>query len=407
MSCVTELQCVSCGRSYRPDQVAYTCPVCGDREGVLDVGCDLAAARATLTWKNLGRRPRTHWRYRELLPVENVPDWPVGWTPIVDAPRLAAEMGVRRLRLKDEGRNPTASFKDRASSVGVARALAAGIRTIACASTGNAASSLAGCAAMGGLNAVIFLPATAPQPKVVQLLAYGATVFRVQGTYAQAYDLCTQACAAFGWYNRNCAMNPYLLEGKKTAGLEIAEQCRDDPPDWVAVSVGDGCTIAGIAKGLRQMHELGLIDWQARLLGVQAAHVAPVSKTFHAQRFQPAQFTSTIADSIDVPLPRNLRKAVQAVRQTDGTYVDVTDQCILAALRQTGRLVGVFAEPAAAAAVAGVRKAVRKGAISSSASVLVVITGSGLKDPQSAMKAIGVPIDIAPDLDVVRRICQE
>src|SRR5262249_44126927 len=150
--------------------------------------------------------------------------------------------------------------------------------TIACASTGNAASSLAGYAAMAGIPAVIFVPRHAPEPKIAQLLIYGATVFRVCGTYAQSYDLCTQSCAAMRRYNRNCAINGYLVEGKKTAGLEIAEQCSDDPPDWVSVSVGDGCTIAGIAKGLRQMRELGLIGWRTKALGVQAEKVAPIAR---------------------------------------------------------------------------------------------------------------------------------
>ncbi len=407
MSLVTQLTCISCGRGYASQQALYTCAACGTNRGILDVHYDTARAKASLTWAALEGRPQTHWRYRELLPIETAPDWPVGWTPIVPAPRLAAEIGVASLRLKDEGRNPTASFKDRASSVGVMRAMAAGAETIACASTGNAASSLAGYAAMAGLRAVIFVPKQAPEPKIAQLLIYGATVFRVQGSYAQAYELCSKACEAFGWYNRNCAINAYLVEGKKTAGLEIAEQCRHDPPDWVAVSVGDGCTIAGIGKGLRQMRDLGLIDWGTKLLGVQASAVAPVAKAFHGEAVDAAAFEQSVADSIDVPVPRNQEKAISAVRASGGNFVEVSDQCILSAIRQTGRLAGVFAEPAAAAAVAGVRKAVEKGIIPRSASVLCMITGSGLKDTRSAMQAAGVPIDIPPELEAVRRLCEE
>ncbi len=429
MSLVTELVCVSCNRSYLPDQAAYTCPACGGKDGILDVRYDLSAVNRTLSWDSLHGRSQSHWRYRELLPLDEVPDWPVGWTPIVPAPRLAAEVGVGSLRLKDEGRNPTASFKDRASSVAVVKACGervgtlpgeapsrplrqkapdtfSGTTTIACASTGNAASSLAGHAAMAGLGAVIFVPNSAPEPKIAQLLVYGATVFRVHGTYAQAYDLCMSACEAFGWYNRNCAINPYLVEGKKTGGMEIAEQCREHPPDWVVVSVGDGCTIAGVGKGLRQMRELGLIDWQPRLLGVQAASVDPVARAFHGEPADQDRFKHTLADSIDVPVPRNLRKAVLAVRESDGAFVEVSDQAILAAVRQTGRLAGVFAEPAAAAAVAGVHAAARRGIIAEDASVLAVITGSGLKDVHSAMEAAGRPIDIAPDLNAVRQVVE-
>ena len=407
MSLVSELRCVSCQGTSAPESTACTCPSCGPAEGILDVEYDLAAARAAMTWEALARRPLNHWRYHELLPLDACPDWPVGWTPIIEAPRLARELGVARLRLKDEGRNPTASFKDRASSVGVSRAVAAGAKTIACASTGNAASSLAVGAAMAGLPAVIFVPRHAPEPKIAQLLIYGATVFRVQGTYAQAYDLCTQACAAMGWYNRNCAINPHLVEGKKTAGLEIAEQGRDDPPDWVSVSVGDGCTIAGIGKGLRQMRELGLIGWDTRLLGVQAAGVAPIARAFRGQIVDAGAFTPTVADSIDVPVPRNARKAVDAVRESGGAFIEVSDKSILCAIRDAGRRAGVFAEPAAAAAVAGVREAVHHGILSPRDSVLCMITGSGLKDIKSAMQVGGAPIDIAPDLGAVRRMCEE
>ncbi len=406
MSLVTDLICVSCGRVSADGPLRCTCEACGPARGILDVRYDMTAARKTMTWEALAERSASHWRYRELLPLDDCPDWPVGWSPIVEAPRLAAELGVRRLRLKDEGRNQTASFKDRASSVGVVRALAAGATTIACASTGNAATSLAGYAAVAGLPAVIFVPRSAPAPKIAQLLIYGATVFRVQDNYAAAYDLCSQACDSFGWYNRNCAINPYLVEGKKTAGLEIAEQCRDDPPDWVAVSVGDGCTIAGIGKGLEQMRELGLIDWRTRLLGVQAAGMAPVAKAFRGEACEVNALPGTLADSINVAVPRNLDKAVRAVRASGGTYVEVSDQAILAAMRDTGRLAGVFAEPAAATAVAGVHCAVRQGIIDPDASVLAMITGNGLKDIDAASRAAGAPVDIPPRLDEVRRFCE-
>jgi threonine synthase len=432
MSLVTRLTCVSCQREYNPQTTPYTCPTCGTADGILDVHYDMAAARKSMTWEALAKRPLNHWRYRELLPLDEgtgnreqktvktnerapgpcslIPDpfsWPVGWTPIVEAPRLAKEFGIARIRLKDEGRNSTSSFKDRASSVGVARAMAASAKTIACASTGNAASSLAGYAAMAGMPAVIFVPQHAPEPKIAQLLIYGATVFRVQGTYAQAYDLCMQSCEAMGWYNRNCAINPYLVEGKKTAGLEIAEQCRHDPPDWVSVSVGDGCTIAGIEKGLRQMRELGLIDWRTKVLGVQAEKVAPISQWFRNEKVDASAFGPTVADSIDVAVPRNPRKAIDAVRESGGAYVEATDRSILCAIRSAGRLAGVFAEPAAAAAIAGVRVAIDRGFILPSQNVLCMVTGSGLKDIKSAMLAAGAPIDIPPELSAVKRMFEE
>jgi len=291
MTLVTGLRCVVCGHEAPAPASAATCPRCDDPFATLEVVYDLDAAARTLTAEALHSRPRNHWRYGELLPVE--PDagalaWPVGWTPITEAPRLAdwvgldagAGAGPGRLRLKDDGRNPTSSLKDRASSVGVVHALASGAERVACASTGNAASSLAGYAAMAGLPVTIFLPASAPEPKLAQMLVYGADVRRVRGTYAQAYDLCNEECEANGWYNRNCAINPYLVEGKKTCGLEIGEQTAGDPPAWVAVSVGDGCTIAGIGRGLREMVALGLLARMPRLLGVQAEGTQPVLQAF-------------------------------------------------------------------------------------------------------------------------------
>jgi len=396
---VTSLTCVACHAAVDPPTSAGTCPSCGDPSCVLEVGYDMAAVAASMTRQALASRSPSHWRYHELLPVE--PDevafgWPVGGTPVLDAPRLAAWTGTARLRLKNDGQNPTASFKDRASSVGVLHALQRGAGRIACASTGNAASSLAGFAAMAGLPATIFVPERAPEPKLAQLLIYGADVRRVHGSYAQAYDLCTAACEHDGWYNRNCAINPYLVEGKKTCGLEIAEQTASDLPDWVVVSVGDGCTVAGIAKGLAEMHELGYVDRVPHVLGVQAASMDPVARAFEAGELSTPPSGTTIADSIDVPIPRNWRKAVARVRQTGGAFTRVTDEEIRDGLTACGRLSGIFAEPAAAAAVAGARRAARDALIPAGADVLVVITGNGLKDIATAISIAGSPTEVDP-----------
>ncbi len=399
MRFVNRLTCVVCGGEAEPPRSSGTCPTCGDPFAVLEVEFDLEKVAKSMTPDALADRPRTHWRYHELLPIEpdeEVFGWPVGFTPIVEAPRLAQWSGVRSLRIKDDGRNPTASFKDRASSVAVLDAMGKDAERIACASTGNAASSLAGYAAMAGMPATIFVPQRAPEPKVAQLLMYGAEVRRVRGTYEQAYELCSAECEKHGWYNRNCAINPYLVEGKKTCGLEIAEQTAGREPDWVAVSVGDGCTIAGIAKGLREMKELGFISTVPRVLGVQAEGMDVVATAFETGDL-PAQCTgSTIADSIDVPVPRNWRKAIKGVRSTEGTFVRVSDDEITEAMKATARLGGVFAEPAAAAAVAGIKRAADDGVIEKHADVLVVVTGSGLKDIKTAMKIAGQPTEVDP-----------
>jgi threonine synthase len=303
--------------------------------------------------------------------------------------------------VKDEGRNPTASFKDRASVVGVTRALAARARVVACASTGNAASSLAGAAASVGLQSVIFVPEFAPEPKVAQLLIFGARVIRVKGSYDQTWELCQRACARHGWYNRNAAVNPSLVEGKKTCGLEIGEQLGAEVPDWVAVSVGDGCTIAGIWKGLDEMRALGFIPHVPRMLGVQAEGARPLVDAFEQGGDLTPTEARTVADSICVGHPRNWRKALRAVRSSGGAMVAVPDEAILDAMRAAGRRAGVFGEPAGVAGLAGLRAAVAQGIVGAGESALAVITGSGLKDARTAMSAAGEPFTLAPTDEAV------
>jgi threonine synthase len=410
-SCVTELTCVHCGAVYPGGSLVsgegtwMTCSNCGPADGILDIGYDFDRVRAAWKANSPASRALNHWRYAELLPLQPAAiwhEWSDGWTPVLDATRLAKHLGLRQILLKDEGRNPTASFKDRASSVGVAHALQVGAKTIACASTGNAASSLAGHAALAGLPAYIFVPATAPEPKVAQLQVFGATVFAVKSSYDAAYDLCSKACQEFGWYNRNCAINPVLVEGKKTAGLEFAEQATSfgGVPDWVAVSVGDGCTIAGIWKGLKQMHELGIIDRVPRLLAAQAESVKPIDYAMKHGHLPPIGDGKTIADSIDVHVPRNWRKAMNAIREANGVVVTASDDAILDAMRLAGRH-GMFAEPAAAASLAAVVSAIDSKIINPNDRVLVMITGSGLKDTKNAIRAGGQPISIEPSVAAV------
>lgn len=398
MEFIQALECVFCGSSY-PPQALSTCTSCGI-SGILDVRYDYAAIARRLTRRELAkRRELGQWRYRELLPIREdspLPDLLVGGTPLTAAPSLARHVRLRQLLLKDDGRNATGSLKDRASAVGVVKARERGRKIIACASTGNAASSCAGMAASMRLRSVIFVPERAPEPKVTQLLMFGATVVRVGGSYEQAFQLCQQACDRWGWYNRNSAINPYLVEGKKTVALEIAEQMSWEPPDWVAVSVGDGCTLAGIWKGFRELRELGLIPRAPRILGVQASGAAPVTAAFlSGDPLQPLE-PKTIADSIAVGVPRNWKKAVLAVRESGGAMLTVTDEEILDAMGYTGRLAGIFGEPAAAASVAGICRATADGIIGKRGIAVAVITGNGLKDIQSARAAAGKPFEIPP-----------
>lgn len=415
---IVRLTCVQCGAHYKEGEVPYTCPKCGI-EGILDVEYDYDVARRSMGERGLGSTPGDRlgsiWRYLDLLPISGAAGLPrlqVGGTPTVDAPRLAAKAGVASLVLKDDGRLPTGSFKDRASAVGTTKARELGFKSIACSSTGNAASSLAGFSADAGLDAFIFVPAHAPPAKVAQLRAFGATVLLVEGSYDQAYYLCEDACRAYGWYDRNCAVNPYLVEGKKTCGLEIGEQFAKDPPDWVVVALGDGCTTAGIWKGMREMHALGILPRLPRMLSVQAEGAAPLAKAWKAKNYGDAPSyektrADTAADSIAVGEPRNWRKSLRAVKASEGAIVAVPDEAILEAAKDIAAATGVFAEPTASATLAGLLRARAEGIVGAKDRVLMVVTGNGLKDIAGASAKAPPAHRIGVSLDDVQRVLAE
>lgn len=408
MDHILGLKCVLCGAEYGADEVLYVCPKHGD-EGILDVQYDYELVASRLTKQGLARNhDYSIWRYTPLLPVAEAttrPPLQVGWTPLYHAERLGEKLGLRHLYLKDDGRNPTASFKDRASAVGVVKAQELGYEIITCASTGNAASSLAGLAASVGLESIIFVPERAPQAKVAQLLIFGARVIMVEGTYDQAFDLCLEAAREYGWYSRNTAYNPYLSEGKKTASLEICEQLEWQAPDKVFVSVGDGCIMGGLWKGLRDLLALDFIERMPQLIGVQAEGSAPLVKAWEegTEEIVPL-IPETLADSIAVGLPRDRVKALRAVRETRGQYVAVEDEEILEAMRLLGREAAIFAEPAGAAGFAGLQKLVRQGEIDAEERIAVLVTGNGLKDVDSAIRAVGKPDLIEPTISALRRL---
>jgi threonine synthase len=427
MKTVLGLKCTICGAQYEPGEVEYVCPKHGD-EGILDVVYDYDRIAQQINPNQLAGDPTASiWRYLPLLPVEpgttqrlvqNTVLSSVGCTPLYPAPRLAAPLGLRWLWVKDDGRQPTASFKDRASAVAVAKTRELGYEVVTTASTGNAAAALSGlCAAVSQPN-VIFVPRTAPQAKIAQLLVYGATVLLVDGTYDDAFELCLQAAPTFGWYNRNTAYNPYMSEGKKTVVYEVCEQLargetgRRKPGSWVTpdvvmVPVGDGCIIGGVHKGFRDLLALGWIDHIPRIVGVQATGSSPLVEAWEqgleGWEMEPVEAHS-VADSIVAGLPRDRIKALRAARETGGAFVRVDDDEIVAAIPALAQGCGVFAEPAAAAAYAGLVKAVERGLVGADDRVVVLATGSGLKDINTAMRSVGEPEIVAPDLADVRRV---
>ncbi len=411
---VLGLTCVICGTTYPADFEGYVCPDHGT-EGILDVVYDYERVSSELSKASLAAdQNRTMWRYRALMPVTvdaPIPPLTVGGTPMYDAQPLAAQLGVARVWVKDEGREPTASLKDRASAMAVVKAGECGAEVITTASTGNAAAALAGMSASVGLKSVIFVPAAAPEAKIAQLLAYGSTVALVNGSYGDAFDLCMAAAGEYGWYNRNTGYNPYMTEGKKTAGLEILEDLSWQAPDAIFVSVGDGSIIGGVHKAVKDAVALGWIDRIPRIYGIQAA-----GSDFLVQAFESGEdvltkapiSASTVADSISADLPRDRIKAMAAVVETEGAYLRVTDDEILAAIPALARGSGVFSEPAGAAAYAGLLAAADHSYVGPDDSVVVLATGSGLKDVASAMEAVTAagtePMRVDPNLDALKAV---
>ncbi|OFZ83734.1 MAG: threonine synthase [Bdellovibrionales bacterium RIFOXYD1_FULL_55_31] len=405
MKKISGLKCVNCGKESALAKVRYVCPECS---GNLQVVYDYASIRKKLTRKALAKNlDPTIWRYLDALPIRGLKHavpLQIGPTPLYRSRVLAADFGLKGLFIKDDGRNPSASFKDRAGAIAIARALEEGEKLITGASTGNAASSLACLASVMGLRTIIFVPQSAPVAKIAQLLVFGATVIAVEGNYDQAFDLCLQATAEYGWYNRNTGYNPFTREGKKTCSFELLEQLEWRCPDKVFVPVGDGNIISGIWKGFYEAYLLGLIDRLPKLVAVQAEKSDAIKRAHETDGVIRPVSGETIADSISVSIPRDGQAAVAALRESDGFAISVSDSEVLEAIKVLARAEGVFAEPAAAASIAGLKKAVAAGQIRPGERVVALITGNGLKDVASAMKAVGQPHRIAPKIEDLRRL---
>jgi threonine synthase len=410
MSKFTGYRCSICKTEYQPGEVTYTCPHDG---GNLDIILDYESIRGKYHPEDItSRADASLWKYAPLLPVPEIPGGgtplhAAGWTPVFTMDRLAEKLGLQQLWLKDESRNPTASFKDRASAIVVARAREIKVEVVVTASTGNAGAALAGMSASVGQQAVIFAPKSAPPAKVAQLLVFGAKVMLVDGTYDDAFDLTVKAAQEFGWYCRNTGYNPFTAEGKKTAAFEIWEFMQNaigSAPFTVFVSVGDGNIISGIHKGFKDLLELDWIENMPRIIGVQADGSAAVTNAFRAgtEEIVPVSAT-TLADSISVDLPRDGVRAVRAARDTGGTYITVSDEEILSAIAELGK-VGIFAEPAGATSYAGLVKAAASGLVGSDDPILVINTGSGLKDVKAAMQAVSAAPIIEPTLEAVKKL---
>jgi threonine synthase len=400
------LRCVSCGKEFDPKAIVYNCDRCGER---LDVMYDYDAIKKKITRREIeSRHCILPLKYRELLPIfdeEKIASLGEGSTPLVQCRRLGKELGIRNLYVKDETRNPTGVFKDRATVLATNKALEHDRKVVAIASTGNAAASMAGYAAKAGLQCNIFVPEVTPIGKVSQSIAYGARIVQVRGNYDVAFDLTVEACQALGWYNCNPAINPFRMEGKKTIAYELCEQFNWEPPDWIIVPIGNGCDLAGNWKGVKEFYELGFISRKPRMVGIQPEGSNPLVSAYKEKRDALQPMTpKTIAGALAVGKPRNFVKAMRSLKESNGIAESVTDEEILRAQSLLARTEGIFAEPGGAAPLAGMIRLLQNGVISTRDRICVVATGHGLKDPEAPLRLAGKPIVIEPTVDALKSV---
>ena len=396
--------CINCGNEYSSRDMMYLCPSCSAApvadappRGVLKTVYDYEKIRRSVP----GFKELREEGFISLLPldsIESLPPLSTGNTPLCRVYSPDRRKLPYRLFFKDDSRNPTWSFKDRASALVSAYAVESGLGTIVTASTGNAGSSLAGICASQHQRAVVIVPEKAPLAKLTQIVMYGATLVPVRGTYDDAFDLSMKASGQFGWYNRNTAYNPLTIEGKKTVSFELFEQMGYKVPDTIFIPAGDGVIMSGVYKGFEDLLRLDIIDHMPVIVAVQSELSDNLVRNINSADFTVIA-SSTIADSISVDIPRNFYMARDFIREYGGKTLTVTDEEILDASAMLAAGTGLFAEPAAAAAYAGFLAYERNGLIPALSDNIVLLTGSGLKDTASVQSLIRMPEPILPTLD--------
>jgi threonine synthase len=401
-------RCIDCDLEYDGNKTMYLCPECSKTnttdkppKGVLKTIYNYSEIKSQI----FGIEDLQIRGFLDLLPIEkleSLPELEVGNTPFYKFDKLEDKELPFNLFFKDDSQNPTFSFKDRASAIVSAYAKEKGYETIVAASTGNAGSSLAGLCASQHQKAIIMVPETAPIAKLTQIIMYGATIVPVKGTYDDAFDLSIEATKEFGWYNRNTAFNPFTIEGKKTVSFEIFSQMGNKIPDRVFVPVGDGVIISGVYKGFEDLLELGIIDKMPIIVMVQSEGSDNIIRNMERDVFE-VKPSCTIADSISVDIPRNFNLAKQFILKYNGEYLTVSDQEILEASKRLSVNTGIFAEPAAATAFAGLLSYYKQNKLEDNSNNIVLLTGSGLKDLKSVNELLDIPESVNPNTESLKK----
>jgi len=403
-----EMRCIECGRTHDMSKPAYACTSCGN---LLEIKVDEKAALERLSRSDFKKRPLSVWKYRELIPIgpqTEVFSMAEGGTPLIRCQSLAQEYGFKKLHIKFDGTNPTGSFKDRGMTVGITKAKELGMKTVTCASTGNTSASLAAYAGRAGLRCVVLIPeGKVALGKLAQAMMHGALVVSVKGNFDQALDMVMKSSAALGMYVLN-SVNPFRIEGQKTAAYEVCDQLGGKAPEYLYIPVGNGGNSAAYWKGFAEYESMGLAAGHPIIRGIQAEGAAPVAQMFAtgSSELTPVQKPDTVATAIRIGNPANWKKTVRALKESGGGARSVSDKEILGAQKALAKHEGIFAEPAGAAALAGLIKDLEEGLVDKSSEVVCVSTGHGLKDPDVAVNQSSKPKVIEATLDALKELLE-
>jgi len=400
------LKCIQCGAHYLSSEIVYICKNCGD---LLEVRYDYESLRESVDTSLWKERPLSVWRYEELLPLNKASvrvSLGEGGTSLHKSIRLAESLGLKKFYVKNEGENPTGSFKDRGMTLGVSKAVEIGAKRVACASTGNTSASLAAYAARAGLECIVLIPSRkVALGKLAQALVYGARVLQLEGSFDDALRTVVElAQSNIGLYLLN-SINPYRLEGQKTLAYEVWDQLGGRVPKAVIVPVGNAGNISAIWKGFQDLNQLGLVTNLPRMIGIQAEGASPIAEAFRKGlgRIDPVPNPETVATAIRIGSPASWKKALRAVNDSKGLMETVADVEILEAQKLLARLEGIFVEPASAASIAGLKKLVEDGVVSGEEEVVCVTTGHGLKDPEIVERTCEKPVSVGAEKNSVKR----
>jgi threonine synthase len=397
-------ECINCHTKYDINDIVYFCRKCGD---ILEIKLDFELAKESVDSGEWKKVPLSVWRYRAFMPIHEttkIVTLNEGGTGLHRSERLAAEIGLKNLHVKNEGENPTGSFKDRGMTVGVTKAVELGARHVICASTGNTSASLAAYAARAGIKCTVLIPSgKIAYGKLSQAMIHGAKVLQVRGNFDQALEFVLKIAEKHKNIYLLNSINPFRIEGQKSLGYEICEQLNYEAPDRIIIPVGNAGNISAVWKGLTEFYQLGLIKKLPKMTGIQASGSAPIAQAIksNSDHIVPVEHPETVATAIRIGAPVSWKKAVNAIRESHGTAETVTDEEILDAQKTLARIEGIFVEPASASSIAGLKKLVQNGVVGRDERVVCITTGHGLKDPDTAIKQCEKPVEVDAEISAI------